>query len=85
MSVVKVGTREFVSGAGRLEILDFSHGVVVKEFLVVIRDLYLRNRKTFSLKTLFLPVTSAEILHDVVNAFPNLEDLRLWTSMEQIR
>ena len=68
-----------------MEILDFSHGVVVKEFLVVIRDLYLRNRKTFSLKTLFLPVTSAEILHDVVNAFPNLEDLRLWTSMEQIR
>ena len=68
-----------------LEILDFSHSVVVKEFLVVIRNLYLRNRKTFSLKTLFLPVTSAEILHDVVNAFPNLEDLRLWTSMEQIR
>ena len=68
-----------------LEILDFSHGVVVKEFLVVIRDLYLKNRKTFSLKTLFLPVTSAEILHDVVNAFPHLEDLRLWTSMTQIR
>ena len=68
-----------------LEVLDFSHGVVVREFLDVIRDLYLRNKKTFSLKTLFLPVTSSEILHDVVHAFPNLEDLRLWTSISHIR
>ena len=42
--------------------LDLSHGVVVREFLVAIRDLYARNRKSFSLKTLFLPVTSADIL-----------------------
>jgi hypothetical protein len=37
--------------------LDLSHGVVVREFLVAIRDLYKKNKKSFSLKTLFLPVT----------------------------
>ena len=42
--------------------LDLSHGVVVREFLVAIRDIYAKNRKSFSLKTLFLPVTSADIL-----------------------
>ena len=84
-SCTHIGSVFLIVHCGNLEILDFSHGVVVKEFLVVIRDLYLKNRKTFSLKTLFLPVTSAEILHDVVNAFPLLEDLRLWTSMNQIR
>merc|ERR1712226_359970 len=60
-----IGSVFLIVHCSGLEILDFSHGVVVKEFLVVIRDLYLRNRKTFSLKTLFLPMTSAEILHDV--------------------
>ena len=84
-SCTHIGSVFLIVHCGNLEILDFSHGVVVKEFLVVIRDLYLKNKKTFSLKTLFLPVTSQEILHDVVHAFPLLEDLRLWTSMTQIR
>ena len=84
-SCTHIGSVFLIVHCKSLEILDFSHGVVVKEFLVVIRDLYLKNKKTFCLKTLFLPVTSAEILHDVVNAFPHLEDLRLWTSMTQIR
>ena len=65
--------------------LDLSHGVVVREFLVAIRDIYARNRKSFSLKTLFLPVTTSEILVDVADAFPMLEDLRIWTSLSRIK
>ena len=84
-SCTHIGIVFLIVHCGNLEVLDFSHGVVVREFLDVIRDLYLRNKKTFSLKTLFLPVTSSEILHDVVHAFPNLEDLRLWTSISHIR
>jgi hypothetical protein len=45
--------------------LDLSHGVVVREFVVAIRDLYAKNRKSFSLKTLFLPVTSQSILMSI--------------------
>jgi hypothetical protein len=44
--------------------LDLSHGVVVREFVVAIRDLYAKNRKSFSLKTLFLPVTSQSIFNE---------------------
>ena len=84
-SCTHIGIVFLIVHCDNLEVLDFSHGVVVREFLDVIRDLYLRNKKTFSLKTLFLPVTSSEILHDVVHAFPNLEDLRLWTSISHIR
>ena len=84
-SCTHIGIVFLIVHCDNLEALDFSHGVVVREFLDVIRDLYLRNKKTFSLKTLFLPVTSSEILHDVVHAFPNLEDLRLWTSISHIR
>ena len=84
-SCTHIGIVFLIVHCDNLEVLDFSHGVVVREFLDVIRDLYLRNKKTFSLKTLFLPVTSSDILHDVVHAFPNLEDLRLWTSISHIR
>lgn len=65
--------------------LDLSHGVVVREFVVAIRDLYVKNRRSFSLKTLFLPVTNSDIMIDVAKAFPNLEDLRIWTSLTRIK
>jgi hypothetical protein len=40
---------------------------------------------SYSLKTLFLPVADGADFQDVIRAFPNLEDLRLWTSVPQLR
>lgn len=83
-SCTHVGSVCLIVHCPNLEVLDFG-GVVVKEFLVAIRGLYLKNRQTFSLKTLFLPVASEDVLKDMVHAFPNLEDLRIWTSVSRIR
>ncbi len=40
---------------------------------------------SFSLKTLFLPVTSGSHFRETVRAFPRLEDLRLWTTVAALR
>ncbi len=69
-----------------LEILDLNHGEVVKNFLRGVCDIHMATERTFTLKSLFLPITHGgyEFLHNVVSAFPYLEDLRLWTTLTNI-
>ena len=39
----------------------------------------------YSLKSLFLPVQSWDGLKEVFGAFPKLEELRIWTTLNQFR
>ena len=64
-----------------LEVLNFSHTAVVKEFFQKVKHL----DQTSELKTLFLPVTNGGSFQDVIKVFPNLEDLRIWTAVPQLK
>merc|ERR1719323_510882 len=77
--------------AVNLEVLSFSNTTsVVKFFFEEIKNMMSSAESSapplsYSLKTLFLPVTDGTNLEDVIRAFPKLEDLRLWTSAPRIR
>ena len=68
----------------KLEVLTFSHTAVVKDFFSEVRNMDEKHR-TYSLKSLFLPVTNGASFKEIIKAFPELEDLRLWTSVPQLR
>ncbi len=90
-SCTHVGCLAAVAVCPNLEVLTFSHTAIVKDFFAGVRILNLREdddddddfplRGNFSLKTLFLPLTNGAHFHEVVSAFPRLEDLRLWTTV----
>lgn len=85
-SVTHLGCLIAIIRCKNLEVLNFSHTAIVKEFFNEVRNLYVQDGRTsFSLKTLFFPVANGSQFHDVIRAFPKLEDLRLWTSVPQIR
>ena len=100
-SVTHLGCLIAIIRCKKLEVLNFSHTAIVKEFFGEVRNMYTQDERTtttkeaaaaaeaavphFSLKSLFFPVSNANQFHDVIRAFPKLEDLRLWTSMPQIR
>ena len=88
-----------------LEVLNFSHTSVVKEFFQEIRlldqqvqavrqqvqghrvddDDDVPSNRTYALKSLFMPITNGNLFKDAIRSFPNLEDLRLWTAVTQLR
>ena len=87
-----------------LEVLNFSHTSVVKEFFQEIRlldqqvqavrqqvqghrveDYDVPSNRTYALKSLFMPITNGNLFKDAIRSFPNLEDLRLWTAVTQLR
>ena len=86
-----MGCLAAVIRCGHLEVLTFSHTSVVKEFFSQVRALVREKdedsgkRVEYSLKTLFLPVTNGADFQEIIRAFPNLEDLRLWTTVTQLR
>ena len=83
-SCTHLGCMAAILRCRKLEVLNFSHTTVVKEFFSEIRSLD-KDERTYSLKSLFLPVTNGTDFRQVIKAFPELEDLRLWTSVPQLR
>jgi len=64
--------------------LEFSHGAFIKQFLDRIEESYVRTHRTFSLRSMFLPVLSEDALYSVIKSFPWLEELSLWTSLRHL-
>ena len=89
-SVTHLGCLIAIIRCKRLEVLNFSHTAIVKDFFNEVRNLFCSDERrtasaSFSLKSLFFPVANGNHFQDVIKAFPKLEDLRLWTSVPQIR
>jgi len=82
--VTDVGAYSLLLHCPAIYCLEFSHGSFIKQFLERIEESYVRTHRTFSLKSMFLPVLSEEAMYSVIKSFPNLEELSLWTSLRHL-
>ena len=65
-----------------LDSLEFSQDSFLQQLLWRISENYIRTKTVFNLKTLFLQVNKPCLMINVVKSLPRLEDLTLWTSLE---
>ncbi|TRY70234.1 hypothetical protein TCAL_04848 [Tigriopus californicus] len=88
-SVTHIGCVIAIIRCKHLEFLNFSHTTVVKDFFLELRKLdessSPHEARTYALKSLFVPITHGVVFRECIHAFPNLEDLQLWTPASQIR
>jgi hypothetical protein len=82
--VTDVGAYSLLLHCPALEVLEFSHGSFIKQFLERIEESYVRTHRTFQLRNMFLPVLSEDAMYSVVRSFPALEELTLWTSLRHL-
>ena len=81
-SISDIGAYNLLIHCEKLESLEFSQDSFIQQLLWRISENYGRTKTTFNLRTLFLQVNKPCTLLKVIKSFPMLEDLSLWSSLE---
>jgi len=84
-SVTDQGSYDFLYNCPKLQTLEFSHGSFIKPFLNRVIECHLESGKVFpALKSIFLPTVNSDALKILINSFPQMEELSLWTSLSHL-
>jgi len=84
-SVTDQGSFDLLYNCPKLQTLEFSHGSFIKPFLNRVINCHLESGKVFSsLKSIFLPTVNSDSLKYLINSFPQMEELSLWTSLSHL-
>ena len=81
-SITDTGAFNLMIHCEKLDSLEFSQDSFLQQLLWRISENYIRTKTVFNLKTLFLQVNKPCLMINVVKSLPRLEDLTLWTSLE---
>ena len=83
-SITDEGAFALLRNCPKMQNLEISHGTFIKQFLDHVEKNYSETSDTFSLQSIFLPVSNQKSLHSVIKSFPKLKELSLWTSLSHL-
>merc|ERR1719228_3104768 len=83
-SITDMGAFNLMIHCENLENLEFSQDSFLQQLLWRISENYLRTKTMFNLRTLFLQVNKPCMMLNIVRSLPRLEELTVWTSLENV-